>query len=306
MDGLARWLAAGTRFSYRGRSIFGREFLSGLGSGLGSGSISDSTLVLVHGFPTSSFDWHRVWDALCARHRRVIALDMIGFGWSDKPRDYAYSIRDQADLHEAVLRSLGVEAFHVLAHDYGDTVAQELLARHDERAPDERAAFGIASMCFLNGGLFPETHRPRLVQRLLDSPLGFLLARAVNKRAFERSFVPIFGKKTRPTQAELDAFWSLVSHDDGQHLFHKLIGYMRERRVHRARWVGALTHTDVPLRVIDGADDPISGAHMVARYRELVPNPDCVLLPGIGHYPQLEDPEGVLRAYFEFREARTS
>jgi pimeloyl-ACP methyl ester carboxylesterase len=79
----------------------------------------------------------------------------------------------------------------------------------------------------------------------------------------------------------------------------KLIGYMAERREHRERWVGALCKTKVPVRLIDGLVDPISGAHMVARYRELVPNPDIVELPGVGHYPQLEAPDKVVTAILE-------
>ena len=77
---------------------------------------------------------------------------------------------------------------------------------------------------------------------------------------------------------------------------------MEERRRHRERWVGALQTTVVPLRVIDGLEDPVSGAHMVARYRELVPHPDVVELDGIGHYPQVEDPQGVVRAFLAFHD----
>ena len=82
---------------------------------------------------------------------------------------------------------------------------------------------------------------------------------------------------------------------------HKLIGYMEERRRQRERWVGALQQTSVPLRLIDGALDPVSGRHMAERYRELVPDPDVVILAEIGHYPQVEAPEAVLEAYFELR-----
>lgn len=56
------------------------------------------------------------------------------------------------------------------------------------------------------------------------------------------------------------------------------------------------------MRVIDGAVDPISGAHMVARYRELITAADTVLLEGIGHYPQLEAPDQVLAHYLQFRD----
>jgi pimeloyl-ACP methyl ester carboxylesterase len=81
---------------------------------------------------------------------------------------------------------------------------------------------------------------------------------------------------------------------------HKLIRYMRERRVHRDRWVGAMQSTDLPLKLIDGAADPISGVHMAARYRELVPSADVSLLEGVGHYPQIEAPGQVLRAFDSF------
>lgn len=79
---------------------------------------------------------------------------------------------------------------------------------------------------------------------------------------------------------------------------------MAERRTHRERWVGALLTTKVPMRLVDGALDPVSGAHLAARYRDLVPDPDVVLLPRVGHYPQVEDPAGVLAAYLAFSQAR--
>lgn len=57
----------------------------------------------------------------------------------------------------------------------------------------------------------------------------------------------------------------------------------------------------VPLRVINGADDPVSGAHMIVRLREELPDADVVSLSGIGHYPQIESPLSVFAAYREFR-----
>jgi pimeloyl-ACP methyl ester carboxylesterase len=277
------WKATGRRFAFRRHSIFYQV----------GGTGSAPPLLLVHGFPTASWDWHLVWDELCARHSRVIAPDMTGFGWSDKPKTYAYSVHDQADMHEALLRELGVGKCHVLAHDYGDTVTQELLAR---RAP-------LLSICFLNGGLFPETHRPRTVQRILASPLGFVMARLMNERSFHRSFSAVFGPDTKPSKQELAEMWKLVAHDDGPAVFPKLIGYMEERRRFRERWVGALIDPPIAIRIIDGAADPVSGAHMVARYRELVPTVDAVLLPTLGHYPQLEAPRAVLDAFFAFHSA---
>jgi pimeloyl-ACP methyl ester carboxylesterase len=281
------WLNAGNFFEHRGHRIFWRE----------SGAPDAPVILLIHGFPTSSWDWEALWPELAQRFR-VVALDMIGFGFSDKPRDYEYSILDQADIHEALLRHCDVSAFHVLAHDYGDTVAQELLAR--SLAPGQRPQ--LASVCFLNGGLFPETHRPVLVQKLLLSALGPLIARLTSKRTLARSMARIFGPQTQPGGTVIDAFWQLMTLHDGLKILPLLIRYMPERRLRRERWVGALQQARVPLKLIDGVYDPISGAHMVERYRELIADPDVTELPGIGHYPQVEAPASVLAAYLKFRQ----
>jgi pimeloyl-ACP methyl ester carboxylesterase len=122
---------------------------------------------------------------------------MIGFGFSAKPPTYPYSIRDQATIYETLLRELGVDFIHVLAHDYGDSVAQELLARYEERRQASAAGIKIESVCFLNGGLFPEAHRARLIQKLLLSPVGSLLSRLSSERRFRRSFAAVFGPNNR-------------------------------------------------------------------------------------------------------------
>lgn len=253
-------------------------------------------MLLIHGFPTASWDWHYLWQPLAQRNL-VIACDMLGFGDSAKPLDHGYCLLEQADLQQALLEHLRVEQpVHVLAHDYGDSVAQELLARHYE------GRFHMASCVFLNGGLFPETHRAALVQKLLLSPLGWMIGRAFGRNALADSFSQIFGPNTRPSESALDDFWSLINSHEGTRILHKLIAYVPQRRRLRERWVQAMQRDDVPLRVIDGEIDPISGAHMVERYRELVPHADTVLLANIGHYPQIEAPVQVLKHYLAFRE----
>ncbi|WP_137818062.1 alpha/beta fold hydrolase [Pseudomonas sp. 2FG] len=277
------WRAQGQSFDFRGHAI--RYWTAGEGE----------PLLLLHGFPTASWDWHYLWQPLAQKYR-LIACDMLGFGDSAKPRGHAYSLLEQADLQQALLSHLRIDgAVHVLAHDYGDSVAQELLARHHD------GRLQLASCVFLNGGLFPETHRPVLVQKLLLGPLGPLIGRLFSRRKLAASFGKIFGPNTRPSASELDDFWRLIAANDGPGVMHRLIRYIPERRVQRERWVAAMQKGGVPLRVIDGAVDPISGAHMVARYRELIPQPDTLLLDGIGHYPQTEAPEQVLKHYLAFR-----
>lgn len=257
------------------------------------------TLLLIHGFPTASWDWVPVWEPL-GEYFRLLAIDMIGFGFSAKPPHYAYSIRDQADLVSALAAELGVETAHILSHDYGDTVAQELLARHNGA---EGGTPELKSVVFLNGGLFPETHLATFNQKLLHSPIGFLVSRLMSEERFNAGFSEVFGAGTKPSADELKDFWTLVEFNGGMKpIGHKLIRYIAERRASRARWVGALQKSKIPLRVIDGGADPVSGAHMVDRYRALVPEPDTVVLDGIGHYPQVEAPQAVLEAFMAFHQ----
>ena len=281
---LCVWRKRSRTFVFRGQSI--RYWTAGQGE----------PLLLIHGFPTASWDWHYLWQPLAQRYR-VIACDMLGFGDSAKPLHHSYSLLEQADLQQALLAHLQVEQpLHILAHDYGDSVAQELLARHYENR------LAVASCVFLNGGLFPETHRPVLMQKLLLSPLGWMIGRAFSRDALVKSFRQIFGPQTGPSESELDDFWSLIETHRGPRILHKLIGYIPERRAQRDRWVAAMQRDDIPLRVIDGEVDPVSGAHMVERYRQLIAGADTVLLPGIGHYPQIEAPVQVLKHYLAFRD----
>jgi pimeloyl-ACP methyl ester carboxylesterase len=282
---LQDWLERGRYVNYRDHQVFCVEE--------GEGDV----IVNIHGFPTASFDWTRIWADLTSSYR-VIAPDMMGFGFSDKPADYHYSLFDQADLYQSIMKEMGVSHAHFLCHDYGDTVGQELLVR--ERLG--QLSFGIDSMCFLNGGIIPGEHRPRLVQRLLMSPLGPLVGRLMSEARFYRTFAAIFGPGTQPDKQELHDFWSLIRYNQGPRVMHKIIRYMAERIENSDRWVGALCETDTPLRFINGPEDPVSGRHMAEVYSRLVPDPDVVYLEGIGHYPQFEAPELMLNAFLPFVE----
>jgi pimeloyl-ACP methyl ester carboxylesterase len=222
---------------------------------------------------------------------------MLGFGDSAKPADHDYSLLEQADLQQALLAHLNIEApVHLLAHDYGASVAQELLARHHEQRLE------IASCVFLNSGLFPELCRVLLIQKLLLSRVGWLVGRSFSRDDLVRNVSQVYGPCTHPSESALDDMWSLITANRGPRIMHKLINFMHERFALRERWVGALQRDGVPLRLINGVVDPLSGAHMLEHYQQAVPGADTVALQGIGHYPHTEAPVQVLRHYLAFRE----
>jgi len=254
------------------------------------------TVLLVHGFPTFSYDWAPIWNRL-SQHYDLLTMDMLGFGWSAKPYPHHYSIHEQADLIAAFMQEAHPAPCHILAHDYGDTVVQELLARHN----DQSLSFDIQSVCFLNGGLFPETHKALLIQKLLLSPLGPLINRLTSKKQFDKSFSRVFGLRTKPSEEQLQEFWDAINHNKGRHIFHSLITYMRDRRENRQRWIDAIADFSGPVALINGSYDPVSGAHMVERFKVLLGEPAFLREYAlIGHYPQLEAPDQLATDYLEF------
>ncbi|MCC2605887.1 alpha/beta fold hydrolase [Planctobacterium marinum] len=251
-------------------------------------------ILFIHGFPSASWDWHVQWQALNADYH-LIAMDMLGFGLSDKPSPYRYSVAQQAASYRHLLASLQVSECHIVAHDYGDSVAQELLYLTER----ENASLAIQSVTFLNGGLFSESHRPLLTQTLLKSKMGPWLVRWLSKRSLQNSFAKIFGRDTPPAKADIDILWSLLQHKAGIKAMPYILQYIDERKQRRDEWLDVMQNTATPLYFINGAQDPISGEHMRQRFIQLLPACATSSLP-VGHYPQLEAPDNVTQLLLDF------
>ena len=256
--------------------------------------LNKDVILFIHGFPSAAWDWHFQWKHLAGQYR-LLSLDLLGFGLSDKPTVHQYSLLEQADIVQALLSHQGVKQCHILAHDYGDSVAQELLSRHDDI--DNTA--NILSICFLNGGLFASHHRPLFTQTLLKSRLGGLASYFMNKASLARGFNKIFAANSQPSAHEINTLWHLIEHNNGKRVLPKLLSYIDERNQHGKRWVESMISTAVPLYFINGVQDPISGQHMLDYYIDIIPHPRTTALD-VGHYPQLEAPEKVLSLYRTF------
>ncbi|HEX6313145.1 MAG TPA: alpha/beta hydrolase [Acidimicrobiia bacterium] len=275
---VSAWERAGEHRAVGGRELFvvdrGREH-------------GGDPVVILHGFPTCSLDWRDPIDSL-ARRWHVVACDFLGFGLSAKP-DQRYSLFEQADLVEALATDLGIDRAVLASHDMGDSVAGELLAR----SLDGDLAFEVTGRIVSNGsiylGMAQLTDGQKMLLSLPDemvaedaAPTADLLAAALRATCAPDAEVP---------GDELAALADLIVRAGGNRLLPRTIRYVEERRVHEARWTGAIEAHPSPLTIVWGDLDPIAVWPMAERLHAARGDATLVRLPGVGHYPMLEAPD---------------
>lgn len=259
---------------------FGRVFVRT------GGAVDDPgrTLVLLHGFPSSSFDFREVVARLDGR--RWLTLDFLGFGLSDKPRPHRYTLFEQADIVEAVLAREGVRDVELIAHDMGTSVATELLARDIAGV----LPFALHQVVLTNGSVILERASLRPIQKVLRGPLGPLAALLTNERGFVRGFAELLGPANPLSAQEAHDQWALLAREGGNRILHRLSAYLDERVAFAARWHGAVRDWPGELSLLWATADPVATTNVLAGLRELRPTGAVIELPGVGHYPQIEDP----------------
>lgn len=276
-DDVREWEQLGTRVNIDGHEIWTLDLPAVDDRG-------NQPLLALHGFPSCSFDWRSVLDALRA-HRRVVALDFLGFGLSAKP-NLRYSMRLQADMVEGVAHRTGLTSCALLTHDMGDTVGGELLARSLEGT----LPFAITRRVLTNGSIYIDMAHLTTGQQLLlsldDAPTEFVQA-----DGFKAGLAGTFSPKSAVGDDELDAQWLLAERNDGHRLLARTIRYIEDRRAEERRFTGAIETHPSPLGVVWGADDPIAVLAMTDELIRARPDAHLTILDGVGHYPMIEAPE---------------
>jgi len=241
-------------------------------------------LFVLHGFPSSSFDWRHVLPAFRATHD-VILFDFLGFGSSSKP-DRRYSIELHANTAEAVAAHAGVERVILVSHDMGDTVGGELLARDLADELD----FAITRRLLSNGSIYIEMAELTAGQQFLlaldDAPVDL---GDDAETIFTGGVAATFSPAHPATSDELAGQWALMSRDDGHRLLPRTIRYIEDRRAREARYTRPIEQHPSPLHVIWGREDPVAVHAMTDRLLQARPDATLVTLDGVAHWPMIED-----------------
>ncbi len=243
-------------------------------------------LCILHGFPTSSFDY---WKALpeLKKHFRVIIHDHLGFGYSDKPQDYSYSLFEQTDIAQNLWQRLGIKECCLLAHDYGTSIFTEILARDNAN----KFPIKINKIALCNGSMHIELAQLLVMQKLLRSPIGPFIAKLSSKFMVKQNLRKIFVDPTQLNDEEIDAIWHMMNFNQGKNVLAKISRYTYERQRYWDRWIGALQQTKLPIEIIWPDKDPIAVAKMASTIKQETQNSNLIWLKNLGHFPMIESHE---------------
>lgn len=265
---------------------------------------ANRTILLLHGFPESSYSYHKVVDGLLEQFDRLLVFDMVGYGFSDKPETgFSYSLIQQADIALQVWRARGITGGHILSHDMGTSVLTELLSRQVDDLLPGWFSDGFQSYTFTNGSMALDFAKLRVIQKLLLSRLGPLISQISNEKTFISSVQSAHGVSNSEegalSQEDLNDIWQNMTFQEGHRKNHLIIRYLNDRkRFEKTRWLPALTAAGKtsPVHICWGDADNVAQIEM-AHYlkNEVCPQAALSIMPGVGHFCQLGSPQSWLK-----------
>lgn len=243
-------------------------------------------VLLVHGTPSWSFEYRHVIPKLAAT-RRVIAVDHLGFGLSDRPRAFDYTPEAHTRVLREALERLGIARFSLVVHDFGGPIALPLAVDEPER---------VAALVVLNSWMWDFASEPAFAMgsRLMASAVGRFMYRWLNaslrlimpfayadKRRLTRAIHAQYLAPFRDRAARVQVLWALAC------------ALTRSARSFQELWQARAKLASIPTQIVWGLGDRALPPSMLARFREALPHARIAELPGVGHWPQEEAPEAV-------------
>jgi pimeloyl-ACP methyl ester carboxylesterase len=237
-------------------------------------------VVFVHGNPGPLDDW-QVLAGDAARFARVLAPDMPGFGRSERPRAFSYDSHGYACYLDALLVARGVERVHLVLHDFGCAWGLTWALQHPHK---------LASLSLINGGIMPG-YRWHVFARIWQTPvLGELFQLVSSARAMRWALDRQNPRPLPPGYVERTQQFADWGH---KRAVLKLYRASRELDALMPDAGMAEQAALLPTCVIWGAQDPYLPSSYAERQKEFFTSAEVHVLPGLGHWPFIDDPEAV-------------
>lgn len=259
-----------------------------------SGPESDHGVLIVHGWPGSSWDWQGVLDRIGDK-ARVVVPDMRGFGLSEKPLDGTYlnnyTLQLQADIYEAVAAEEGLESVVLVAHDMGQSVGLELMSRHEEG----RLSFDIRHAIILDGSTLVDMIELVPMQKELLAKPDMAATEDLDFDNFGTAFTGTYGTKFMDSgdhDTAMIAQTHQVFYNHGSRVMAQTLRYLKERKETFDTWSRVFfTYGAAPMTLLWGVEDPVAVIAMADRVKKNRPVTDLYKLEGVSHWPMIEAPE---------------
>jgi len=284
---ILNWKRDGTYINAFGMKIFTTE----LNKGNNKKYRDDETLLILHGFPTSCFDFRSVGKQMLESDTisRIILFDFPGYGLSDKPWNYSYSLMEQAEVTFEVWRQLNVSGGHLMAHDMGDSVATEILSRRERKLlPSWFNDF--KSVTFNNGGMQLEFVSYRISQILLRiKAVAKFFSSFMSESLFTKQIQSILENENSINQ-EIHYMWELVLYNNGHLRTPQVIQYIDDRYRFEGRWISTLKSIDLPVHLLWGRADKVAPPQIAEKLQTEIPGVKTTWMT-CGHFCMLESPE---------------
>jgi len=254
------------------------------------------TICIMHGYPSCSYDFVHVLPFFENKFN-VVIHDHLGFGLSEKPKNYAYSLMEQADIALALWNHLNLKNIHIVAHDYSTTVANEIMVRKLHGYDH----LNIQSITFCNGSMNIRLAKLRIIQKLLKHEIvGKYIAAMMNKSMYVKNMCAIWFDKNKFNQQEIELLYDFLMYDSCTEVLHRVSTYNNERQRFWNRWIPIFKEVNFPVHLLWAQQDPIAVKAIAETLHNATPNSTYTKIDECGHYPMLEKPEIWANAVIDF------
>lgn len=245
------------------------------------------TILFVHGITTYSFIWRDLIPYF-SNDYRVVSLDLLGCGHSDKPLDVPYSIKHHVELLNRFIDRLGIEKVHYVGHDVGGGIGQRLAVKYPERLHDLTLINTVAYDFWPVQPIV--AMRTPIIRQMAMASLDYGALRYIIRKGFHN--------KQKITPEVMDAFWMPMRSKSGRKGFLHFAQCLNNR--HLTEIEDQLHRLDLPVLVIRGEADLYLSAAIAEKLVANIPHARLVKIPDAGHFAQIDEPEGVAHAVKQF------
>jgi pimeloyl-ACP methyl ester carboxylesterase len=263
---------------------------------------SKDVLVILHGYPTSSFDYEKVLPELSNRYR-VVIHDHLGFGFSDKPDSYTYSLIDQADFALQLWHKMGLKEVTILSHDYGTSVAKEILARKNHNL----IPIKIKRIYLCNSSMRLEhLHLRNMAHLLKDKKVGRFIARLTSngyQKIRKRLKIDNLNPEVH-SQYDIKEVWNNLNSDEGKKEIHLLSNFINERYTFWHRWTEALKASEIPIKIVWEKSDPVAIKEIAIVLATENINENLEWIENSRHYSILDSPKYWINLVFKINDSK--